>query len=92
MKIHNFDIFYKMCYIYYLSSALACRVESINTVEDQTRVGTLIMFRYYYHLQKQTKKSGTYLAISFVSQHYSLSTMHGVYQNLLYRCFCVIPP
>ena len=29
MKFHNFNIFYKMCYILYLSSALACRVESI---------------------------------------------------------------
>ena len=31
MKFHNFDIFYKICYIFDQSSALACRVESINT-------------------------------------------------------------
>ena len=30
MKFHNFDILYKCCYIFDdLSSALACRVESI---------------------------------------------------------------
>ena len=29
MKFHNFDIFYNFCYIFDLSSALACRVESI---------------------------------------------------------------
>ena len=29
MKFHNFDIFYQICYIFDLSSALACRVESI---------------------------------------------------------------
>ena len=30
MKFHNFDIFYKLCYIFDRSSALACRMESIN--------------------------------------------------------------
>ena len=29
MKFYNFDIFYQICYIFDLSSALACRVESI---------------------------------------------------------------
>ena len=29
MKFHNFDIFYKICYIFDLPSALACHVESI---------------------------------------------------------------
>ena len=31
MKFHNFDIFYKVGYIFDLSSALACRMESLNT-------------------------------------------------------------
>ena len=31
MKLNSFDIFYKICYIFDLSSALACRVESIKT-------------------------------------------------------------
>ena len=31
MKFHNFDIFYKFCYIFVLSSALACRAESIDS-------------------------------------------------------------
>ena len=30
MKFHNFDIFYTICYIFDMSSALACRVVSIN--------------------------------------------------------------
>ena len=30
MKFHNFDIFYNICWFFDLSSALACRVESIN--------------------------------------------------------------
>ena len=30
MKFLNFDIFYNISYILYISSALACRVESIN--------------------------------------------------------------
>ena len=29
MTFHNFDIFYQICYIFDLSSALACRVENI---------------------------------------------------------------
>ena len=32
MKFHNFEIFYKIRYIFDLSSALACRTESINHV------------------------------------------------------------
>ena len=28
MKFHSFDIFYQNCYIFDLSSALVCRVES----------------------------------------------------------------
>ena len=31
MKLKNVDICYKLCYIFDLSSALACRVESILT-------------------------------------------------------------
>ena len=31
MKFHNFDIFYQICYIFDLSSALTCRVESIKS-------------------------------------------------------------
>ena len=30
MKFHNFDIFHKFDYIFDMSSALACRMESIN--------------------------------------------------------------
>ena len=33
MKFHNFDFFYKICYILDLSSALACRVESIKLTD-----------------------------------------------------------
>ena len=32
MKFHNFDVFYQICYIFDLSSALACCVESINII------------------------------------------------------------
>ena len=29
IKFHNFNIYYKFCYIFDMSSALACRMESI---------------------------------------------------------------
>ena len=41
MKFHNFDIFYKCCYIFDLSSALACRVESIKHALLETTVRPL---------------------------------------------------
>ena len=31
MKFHNVEIFYQICFIFDLSSALACRAESIKT-------------------------------------------------------------
>ena len=38
MKFHNFDIFYKFYYIFVLSSALACRAESINNDKMKTEI------------------------------------------------------
>ena len=38
MKFHNFDIFNQICYIFYLSSALACRVESIKNIKKSRQV------------------------------------------------------
>ena len=42
MKFHNFDIFYKFCYIFDLSSALASRFESIKK--------TLIISASYFQM------------------------------------------
>ena len=37
MTFHNVNIFYKVCIIFDLSSALACRVESIKQPEGKPR-------------------------------------------------------
>ena len=49
MKFQNVDIFYKICYIFDLSSALACRVVSVNN-------GNLICFVHHRKKSKKKKK------------------------------------
>ena len=44
MKFHNFNIFYKVCIIFGLSSALTCRMESI-------QMGEVRLKATYLHVQ-----------------------------------------
>ena len=49
MKFHNFDIFYHVCYIFDMSSALAYRVESINGSSDRQAGRCYCCFRHTIH-------------------------------------------
>ena len=53
MKFHNFDIFYKFCSIFDLSSALSCRIES-NKMKGE-EVTTTLPRVYIYVLTKDMK-------------------------------------